>query len=83
MVPDDGRIPLVGTSQRIVAPAPGEPARGITGWSLHDAASPVADVDGLPPTHVAASPPLFADHRHRPPAPDVAQAPVSPGVGRR
>jgi hypothetical protein len=65
VVTDDGRLPLYGTSLRIVAPSSDADATsGITGWTLSgvpDASTPSA-IDGLPTTVVAASTPTFADH---------------------
>jgi predicted enzyme related to lactoylglutathione lyase len=66
VVTDDGRLPLYGTSLRIVAPSSDADAAtsGITGWTLSgvpDASTPSA-IDGLPTTVAAASTPTFADH---------------------
>jgi hypothetical protein len=62
VVTDDGRLPLYGTSLRIVAPDAGP--SGITGWTLSGVpeASVPSTIDGLPTTVAAVSTPTFADH---------------------
>ena len=62
-VTDDGLIPLIGTSLRLVADT-GDTAApsGITGWALSGTPATEAVVDGLRTEHVAAHEPLFAAH---------------------
>jgi len=76
-VTDQGLIPLMGTSLRLVAgpsddsagaPAgrsedPDSPPDGIVGWALSDApGSPPETVDGLATEYVASADPVFAAH---------------------
>ena len=62
-VADDGLIPLIGTSLRLVAHG-GDTAApsGITGWALSGTPAHDDVVDGLPTEHVAAREPVFAAH---------------------
>jgi predicted enzyme related to lactoylglutathione lyase len=67
VVDDDGVIPLMGTSLRIVAPAPSAgtgTASGIVGWALSgvDPSEDRTDVDGLDTTVVPPGVPVFAHH---------------------
>ncbi len=64
VVTDDGTIPLVGTSIRIVADR-GDSAAGIVGWTLSGGAAPAAaslDIDGLATDVVAPAAPMYAEH---------------------
>jgi hypothetical protein len=63
-VTDEGTIPLVGASIRIVPDRPDGDA-GIVGWALSGAAAGSAthlDIDGLATDVVASQTPLYADH---------------------
>ncbi len=63
-VTDEGTIPLVGASIRIVPERP-EGDTGIVGWALSSGAAGAAtrlDIDGLATDVVAAQTPLYADH---------------------
>jgi hypothetical protein len=64
-VTDDGMIPLVGASIRLVSGSGDPGGSGIVGWALSGVAgaSGVAvDVDGLATEVVAPSAPVYADH---------------------
>ena len=66
-VTDQGLIPLVGTSIRLVAPVSGGSAdgteqAGILGWALSGVAN-TCDVDGLPTDVVESMGPVYAEHR--------------------
>ena len=65
-VTDDGHIPLIGTSLRIVAdgsPGASEVEHGIVGWTLSGVGStPPASIDGLATGIVAPQPPVYTDH---------------------
>jgi len=66
-VTDQGLIPLVGTSIRLVAPVSGGSAdgteqAGILGWALSGVANS-RDVDGLPTDVVESMGPVYAEHR--------------------
>ena len=61
---DDGLIPLIGTSIRVVADV--DDGRGLVAWALSGeglAGDPVSDVDGLRTDVVAAAGPVFCAHR--------------------
>ncbi len=73
-VTDDGVVPLIGTSLRIVSPADDE-STGVVSWALSDispdglesidgptATDGLESIDGLPTEAVAAAEPMFADH---------------------
>ena len=62
-VTDDGTIPLVGASIRIVPDQPGSSA-GIIGWELSGVAAPAdaGTIDGLATDIVDAATPMYADH---------------------
>jgi hypothetical protein len=59
VVTDDGLIPLIGTSIRIVPPT-GDP--GIVGWTLSGIDPEVRAVAGLPTDIVATRSPVYASH---------------------
>lgn len=66
-VTDDGEVPLVGTSLRLLRAAPEAASPGgIVGWTLSGIGEPddrpSFDVDGLATTAVDAGPPRYADH---------------------
>lgn len=63
-VTDDGVIPLVGTSIRLVAGDAAE-ANGIVGWSLSGVDGTRSDVDGLATEVVESATPIYADHQLR------------------
>ena len=63
-VTDDGTIPLVGASIRVVPDRP-ESSAGIVGWALSGGAVPATtrlDIDGLATDVVAPTTPAYADH---------------------
>ena len=64
VVTDEGRIPLFGTSLRVVEPTADDPPSGIVAWELSgvDAVNTPDLVDGLPTLVVSPAEPLFADH---------------------
>lgn len=66
-VADDGLIPLMGASLRLVDPADHGGAAGLVGWTLADVADPVVAAatlaaEGLPTATVDTAPPVFAVH---------------------
>ena len=62
-VSDDGLIPLLGTSLRIVSPAPDHSATGVTGWALSGAEIGTdVEIDGLPTEVVEPAGPAYAAH---------------------
>jgi hypothetical protein len=65
-VTDEGHIPLIGTSLRIVAdgsPGACEVVHGIVGWTLSGVGDvPPASIDGLVTETVDPQPPVYADH---------------------
>jgi predicted enzyme related to lactoylglutathione lyase len=64
-VTEEGLIPLIGPSLRIVAPGTGwlaEAATGIVGWALSGIDEHVGSIDGLATEVVAPGPPIYADH---------------------
>lgn len=70
-VTDDGVIPLVGTSIRLVAGADvgagagGDGGAGLVGWALSGVAAPIGpavDIDGLRTRFVEPPAPLYAEH---------------------
>jgi hypothetical protein len=63
VVDSDGRIPLMGTSLRIVSGSPGGPT-GITGWALSgiDIEHDGTEIDGLPTEVVTERGPVYAQH---------------------
>jgi hypothetical protein len=64
-VTDDGMIPLVGASIRLVSGSGDPGGSGIVGWALSGvagAAGVAVDVDGLATEVVAPSAPVYADH---------------------
>jgi hypothetical protein len=64
-VTDDGMIPLVGASIRLVSGSGDPGGSGIVGWALSGVAGAsggAVDVDGLATEVVAPSAPVYADH---------------------
>ncbi len=63
-VTDEGLIPLVGTSIRLVAGDATESA-GIVGWALSGVDGTTFDVDGLAAEVVESATPIYVDHQLR------------------
>lgn len=61
-VTDEGLIPLVGTSIRLVAGDAADPA-GIVGWALSGVDGMTSDVDGLATEVVEPATPIYVDHQ--------------------
>jgi hypothetical protein len=59
----DGRIPLLGTSLRLISPS-AETDAGVTRWALSGPAEigPTSSIDGLDTELVEPQPPIHADH---------------------